>query len=248
MIREELRLFLVALRFLTRLPCPEWVGHRPQDAAGSILYFPAVGVLVGGIGGSVYLLVRQGYTAAVAALCGIAAVVVITGAFHEDAFADVCDGFGGWTPQRRLEIMRDSRLGAYGVVGLVLLIGLKALLLGGMAAGHAALAFVVAHTVARWSSVIMLAAFPTVSGTNSLARSFAGALSPLRLGLASVIAVCVCASAGPFPAFLILCLTLVLCAAAGRFFLSWLGGVSGDCLGAVNQITELLCYFILTRS
>ncbi len=247
MIREELRLFFVALMFLTRLPCPAWVGHRPEDSARSVLYFPVVGLLVGIWGALVYTLMRSSYAPAVGALCGIAAIVIVTGAFHEDAFADVCDGFGGWTPQRRLEIMRDSRLGSYGVVGLALLIGLKALLLGGMSAAHAALAFVVAHTVARGSSVFMLFCFPSVPGSKSLAQPFMGAITPLRLCLASVVAVSISGLAGLYSALMIVVTTLLLCFIAGRFFVRWLGGVSGDCLGAVNQMVELVCYFIFAR-
>jgi adenosylcobinamide-GDP ribazoletransferase len=251
-IGEELRLCFVALRFLTRLPCPPWVGHRPEDAARSTLYFPIVGLLAGGWGALIYALVRRGYAPGVAALCGMAAIVVVTGAFHEDAFADVCDGFGGWTPQRRLEIMRDSRLGTYGVAGLFLLLSLKALLLAGMSAPRAMLAFVIAHTMSRASSALMLACFPAIApssaGSSSLAQAFAGGISPWRLTLACAIAVGVAALAGPLPAVDLSVATFLICLAAGRFFMRWLGGLSGDCLGAVNQAVELACYFLLARA
>jgi adenosylcobinamide-GDP ribazoletransferase len=249
-IREELRLFWVAVMFLTRVPAPQWVGHRPEDAARSTLYFPVVGLLLGGLGASTYALARCGYGPSVAALCGMAAIATVTGAFHEDAFADVCDGFGGWTPERRLEIMRDSRLGAYGVVGLILLIGLKALLLASMNFRQALSAFIVAHTVARWTSLLLLTRFPAVPNTKSLARPLAGAIPPARFALASALTLAVCILIGlitarPLTACLTPFLVIGLCLSAGRFFVHWLGGLSGDCLGAVNQLAELLCYFVL---
>ncbi|HZP83894.1 MAG TPA: adenosylcobinamide-GDP ribazoletransferase, partial [Chthonomonadaceae bacterium] len=128
-MRAQLHAFFTALMFLTRIPCPPWVDHAPDSLARSAVYFPVVGVLVGGLGALAYRLVACGYSPALAALAGLATTVLVTGAFHEDAFADVCDGFGGWTPERRREIMRDSRVGSFGVVGLALLLGMKVALL-----------------------------------------------------------------------------------------------------------------------
>lgn len=248
MLIAQLRLFLTALMFLTRIPCPRWVSHKPESLARAASYFPAVGLLVGGIGAAVYGLMVQAYAANVAALFGIAATVVITGAFHEDAFADVCDGFGGWTPERRLEIMRDSRVGSYGVVGLVLLIGIKGMLLGGMPVSRALIAFMVGHTVGRWASVLLIVRYPYVTDAASLARPLAGGVSRSGFLVATLTALLVSLLAGPATAILIMVATLLLCLAAGRFFRRWIGGISGDCLGAVNQLAELLCYLLIAKS
>jgi adenosylcobinamide-GDP ribazoletransferase len=247
-MRDQLKIFFTAMMFLTRIPCPSWVDHAPDSLAKSTVYFPLIGVLVGGIGALVYRLIACAYSPNFAALCGIATTVIITGAFHEDALADVCDGFGGWTAQRRLEIMRDSRVGSFGVAGLVLLIGAKATLLGGMPISRAVAAFLAAHAVARWSSLIMIVRFPYVTDSDSLARPFAGAITPTRLLFGTLLAAATAALCSPATAIALFAITLLLCQGAGTFFRKWVGGISGDCIGAVNQLTELLCYAVIVQS
>ncbi len=247
-MRDQLKIFFTAMMFLTRIPCPSWVDHAPDSLAKSTVFFPLVGVLVGGIGAGVYRLVACAYAPSFAALCGIAATVIVTGAFHEDAFADVCDGFGGWTPQRRLEIMRDSRVGSFGVAGLVLLLGAKAMLLGGMPVARALPAFLAAHAVARWSSLVLIGRFPSVTDASSLARPLAAAITPTRLLFGTFFAATAALLCGPATALALFAVTLLLCQGAGTFFRKWVGGISGDCIGAVNQLTELLCYAVIVQS
>ncbi len=247
-MRDQLKIFFTAMMFLTRIPCPKWVDHAPDNLAKSSVYFPLVGVLVGGIGAVVYHLVAYAYAPNFAALCGISATVVITGAFHEDAFADVCDGFGGWTPQRRLEIMRDSRVGSFGVAGLVLILGAKATLISAMPVSRATLAFLAAHAVARWSSLILMSRFASVTDSTSLARPFTSAITPTRMLLATLLAAAVALLCGPATAITLFAVTLLLCQGAGTFFRKWVGGISGDCIGAVNQLTELVCYAVIVQS
>jgi adenosylcobinamide-GDP ribazoletransferase len=247
-VREHLKTFFTALMFLTRIPCPRWVDHAPDSLAKSTMYFPLVGLLVGGLGACVSRLIGVLYPPLFAVLCGLSATVVVTGAFHEDAFADVCDGFGGWTPERRLEIMRDSRVGSFGVVGLVLLIGAKIALLSGLGLARVPLAFLAGHTLARWSTLVMIARFPSVTDSASMAAPFASAITLPRFLFATLIALLVSLLCGPASAAIMFVLTLLLCFGAGRFFNRWVGGISGDCLGAVNQVTELLCYAVLAAS
>ncbi len=247
-MREQLKRFFTALMFLTRIPCPSWVDHAPERLGQSTVYFPVVGLIVGGCGAVVYRLVSLAYSPLMAALAGIAATVIVTGAFHEDAFADVCDGFGGWTPARRLEIMRDSRVGSYGVVGLVLLIGMKAALLSAMPTARVLLAFLVGHTLARWSTLLMLRLFPSVTDSTSLAKPFAASVTFSRFLVGTLLAALVSLSCGPVTTFVLFLAVTLFCLGAGRFFRGWVGGISGDCLGAVTQVAELLCYAVIARS
>lgn len=247
-MREQLKNFFTALMFLTRIPCPRWVDHTSDRLARACVYFPLVGALVGGIGAVVYRLVVCGYSPFTAVLCGMAATAIVTGAFHEDAFADVCDGFGGWTPERRLEIMRDSRVGSFGVVGLVLLIGIKAGLLSSMSPGRTMLAFLVGHTFGRWSTLMMAAGVPKAADTASLARSLTASITPGRFLAATIIAAGAGLLWGTATTLLLFLTTLLFCLGAGRFFRNWLGGISGDCLGAVNQVVEMLCYAVMIHS
>ena len=132
MMRRELGYFLGAVGFFTRLPVPGWVGHSAAALSQCARYFPAVGLLVGGIGALVYWLALHLWPQPVAVLLSMAATIYATGAFHEDGLSDTADGLGGgWDKARILAIMKDSRVGSYGVVALVLaLLGKFALLSG----------------------------------------------------------------------------------------------------------------------
>ncbi len=123
----ELRLFFTALQFFTRVPIPAWVGFEPIWLQACVRYFPLVGALVGAFGALVLAAASLWWPPAVAVALSLASTVWLTGGFHEDGWADTCDGLGGAVSRARaLEIMKDSRLGAYGGLGLVLMLGLKA--------------------------------------------------------------------------------------------------------------------------
>src|ERR1700741_3659104 len=122
----QLRLFFTALQFFTRLPVPRWVGFEAHWLNHASRYFPLVGLVVGPIAAAVYGAAAWLFPGPVAGMLSTAACIYATGAFHEDGFADMCDGFGGgMTAERVLEIMKDSRIGAYGAIGTICLLGLK---------------------------------------------------------------------------------------------------------------------------
>lgn len=127
---HELRLFWLALQFLTRVPVPAWVGWQPEWMPASMRHFPLVGALVGLFGAAVLALASAWWPPTVAVGLSMAATVWLTGGFHEDGWADTCDGLGGAVSREKaLLIMKDSRLGTYGALGLILLLGLKAAVL-----------------------------------------------------------------------------------------------------------------------
>ncbi len=135
--RHELRMFFIALQFLTRVPVPAWVGWEPQWLQSSLRHFPLVGALVGLWGALALALAAQWWPPVVAVVLSMAATVWLTGAFHEDGWADTCDALGGHVSRERaLTIMKDSRIGAYGAIGLVLMLGLKAAVLASLATPH----------------------------------------------------------------------------------------------------------------
>ncbi|MGC4244788.1 MAG: adenosylcobinamide-GDP ribazoletransferase, partial [Herbaspirillum sp.] len=153
----QVRLFFTALQFFTRLPIPRWVGFQPHWLQHATRYFPLVGWIVAWTCALVYLLAVQFWPQMVAVLLSTVAGIWLTGAFHEDGFADVCDGLGGAVSRERaLEIMRDSRLGSYGVIGIV------ALLLAKLAALQALLPLQVlavlgmAHPLSRWLATCLI--------------------------------------------------------------------------------------------
>ncbi|HET8870107.1 MAG TPA: adenosylcobinamide-GDP ribazoletransferase [Aquabacterium sp.] len=176
----ELRLFFTALQFFTRVPVPAWVGFEPDWLHHCVRYFPIVGALVGLWGACVLACSSLFWPPAVAVLLSMAATVWMTGGFHEDGWADTCDGLGGTVSKARaLEIMKDSRLGSYGGLGLILILMLKAIVLTMILApvlsemsesetsrvhqvllGWTAMAVVWAHSVSRLAPVVLTAVLP----------------------------------------------------------------------------------------
>jgi hypothetical protein len=178
---DQLRVLLTGVMFLTRLPCPAWVGHDAEYLARSTVWFPVIGALVGAFGALAFAVAALGLPPLVAAALSTVATVWLTGAFHEDALADSCDGFGGgWGKDQILAIMKDSRVGSYGVVGLALVLVAKLGALAAIAAatcaprrrgrrrvgarhgaravnvGRVAAALVAAHVLGRWSSLPLI--------------------------------------------------------------------------------------------
>ncbi len=129
-VLHELRLFFTALQFLTRVPVPAWVGFEPSWLQHCVRYFPLAGALVGCVGALVMAVAGLWWPPMVAVVLSMMATVWMTGGFHEDGWADTCDGLGGSVSRERaLEIMKDSRVGVYASLGLILLLVLKAVVL-----------------------------------------------------------------------------------------------------------------------
>ena len=125
-MKKQLHIFFTALMFYTRIPCPKNIDHNPDYLNKASRYFPLIGWIVGGICFGIYYLASIVFSVEIALILSMIAGILTTGAFHEDGFADVCDGFGGgWTKEKILLIMKDSAIGAYGAIGLVLLFLLK---------------------------------------------------------------------------------------------------------------------------
>ena len=164
MLLHEIRLFFTALQFLTRVPVPRWVGFESAWLQQSVRYFPLVGLLVGCVGAAVMGLAQRIWPAPIAAGLSLAATVLLTGAFHEDGLADTCDALGGTVGRARaLEIMKDSRIGSYGSVGLILMLGLKASALTAWlqdSPGHALLLSAWAHMASRLAPLWIMRALP----------------------------------------------------------------------------------------
>ena len=247
------RHLLLAVQFYTRIPVTgrlaDWVGFSPAMLASAAAHFPAAGWLVGGFTAAVLTGAGELWPPAVAAVLATAAGLWLTGAFHEDGLADTADGLGGTVgAQRSLEIMRDSRIGTYGAAALTLALLLKTTLLSNLldhGAGTAAAVVVVAHVVSRFAVLLARLGLPYVGGTDGKAKPMAGVSSPggylvataWALPAAGVAALALQAGS------LWLLLGAALPAAYLRQMLRRrLGGVTGDGLGATQQVAELGIY------
>lgn len=246
-MRYQLELFFTAIGFFTRLPVPGWVPWSPERLNNAARYFPLVGWLVGGAGAASYALAALALPASLAVVLSMAVTIRLTGAFHEDGWADACDGLGGgWDKAQVLTIMKDSRIGSYGTIGLVLMLLAKALALVELARlspAAPALALLAAHPLSRLMSTSLIHTLAYVredatAKSKPLARSLGRgelavatlcgllpmALLPLRAGAVGLLA------------------AVAVTWYAARLFNRRLGGYTGDCLGAAQQASELAIY------
>ena len=244
MLRRELEYFFGAIRFFTRLPVPGWVGHSAEALNRSARYFPAVGLLVGGIGALVFLGAVQFWPQPVAVLLSMATTIYATGAFHEDGLSDTVDGLGGgWDKLRILEIMKDSRVGSYGVVAMVLALLGKFTLLAALDGALVPWALLAGHALSRFCATLLLASMDYVredllAKAKPLATRLTGGEMLVALGFAAA-ALCFLPAPRAFAGCALAALATLWLA---RKFRRWLGGYTGDCLGATQQVSEIACY------
>ena len=245
---HQLRLFFIALQFFTRIPIPRWVGFEPEWLHHASRYFPATGWVVGLVSAGVYLLAQCFWPQSVAVLLATVASIWLTGAFHEDGFADVCDGFGGGlTPERVLDIMRDSRVGAYGAIGIGLMLLLKVLLLTHLPAAWVAPALLLAHPTSRLLSCSLIWRLH-YARQEGKAKPLAQHMSNAEFLLATLtvclpLALLLYWQYLPWQATLQAGVLMLLATVwLARLYVRRIDGYTGDCLGAVQQLTEVCCY------
>ena len=230
-----------ALMVLTRLPIPwEKLSDHPPEISRSLWAYPLVGLLVAAVGGLLFwgsqiLLLPP----LIAALLTLGAMILLTGAFHEDGLADMADGFGGGlTRERKLEIMRDSRVGTYGALALLLSLGLRAAALAAMTSTGAISALLVSGATSRLMIVLAIRFFPPARKDGLAAETEKPATG--RISAAFVIALLPAILLLQWPAVLLsLLLALVVVYGLGKLALRQVGGITGDILGGVQQISEI---------
>jgi adenosylcobinamide-GDP ribazoletransferase len=235
--------FVAAVQFLTRIPVRT---SRPADLAAAVIWFPVVGALIGAAAGAVAAglgeLVPAGVAAAIAVLFG----VLVTGAFHEDGLADTADAVaGGWTVVRRLEILDDPRHGTYGVAALCGSIVLRVVAVASLTPAAAFAGLVAAHTLGRGAAVVAMGFVPA-AGPSGLGADYARAVGTSRAIAAGVVALTIGAAATgwwvlPLVAAAAFAAVIVAAVAVRAF-----GGITGDVLGAIEQVAECLLLVVVT--
>lgn len=239
---RELRLFFAALAYFTRIPCMRWAGDSAVDLNHAARYFPLVGVVVGGSAALVYWLALHVWPHPVAVLASMAATLWLTGAFHEDGLADAADGLGGgWGREQVLAIMKDSRIGSYGVLALAMALLLKYAALAEMTPLLLMAVLVAGHALSRLMAVLV------IYRQDYLREE--GKAKPLatRLGHGELLAA---ALFGLAPLVLLPAGALLWILPAVALAWLWfsrklrhrLGGYTGDCLGAMQQLAEIAFY------
>lgn len=252
---KEWRYFLLAVGFFTRIPVPSFANFEQQELNHAAKYFPLVGIIVGMIGALVFVLAARIFPTGIAVLLSMVATIYVTGAFHEDGMADSIDGIGGgWDRERIITIMQDSRLGTYGALALFLMVFAKFQVLNALPVHSLAYILIAAHALSRLCAVYVMATL-SYAKADGKAKPLATVVQLKDLAMATIF--------GLLPLVLlywylladitgvrdVIIFTLSWLISVGLIWFwwrnkikRWLGGYTGDCLGAMQQMTELAFY------
>jgi len=246
-MKKQLTLFLTAIMFYTRIPVSKNFDYSNDLLNRSTKYFPLIGWIVGGFGALVFYISLFVLPLSISVILSMISTILLTGAFHEDGLADSCDAFGGgWSKEKILEIMKDSRIGTYGTVGLILILLTKYFCLTNVMVEQIPFVLFAGHALSRYSATGMIffseyARADASSKTKPVGKS----LSPIDNMIAFIF--------GTTPLlifsinysywYLLILITIVpIIYFLKRYFEKWIGGFTGDGLGATQQVSEIVIY------
>ncbi|MDW6004234.1 adenosylcobinamide-GDP ribazoletransferase [Vibrio mangrovi] len=250
-VKYQIELFLLSLSFFSRIPVPASVPYSTERMNQSGRYFSLVGLLLGLICYGVYSVFLLVLPEHISVLLMICVSLLLTGAFHEDGLTDMADGIGGgMTTERRLEIMKDSRIGTYGASALIMALAVKYSVLSYLALHTSMLqVLLVGYALSRAIAASLIYDMPYVSDSNtSKSKPLASRQTIYELGILLFFGIISCIGLGLSILMIMGCVCFLL-----RFGLKWwllrrIGGFTGDCLGGVQQIMELTIYLVLAAS
>lgn len=240
-LQQEWRHLLLAVSFFTRIPVPDLPDFQEQELNKAAKYFPLVGLVVGSLAAFIFSIGNKVFTQDIAVLFSMLATLMLTGAFHEDGFTDAIDGLGGgWDKEQVLHIMQDSRIGSFGTVGIMMMLLFKFSVLSHISPLLVPIVMIAGHAMSRFFSVLVMA-------TQRYVR-YAGKSKPLatemplgHLAIAAFFGLAPLAWMHP---------TYYWALLPVAFIWTWfslilnkrIGGYTGDCLGAMQQLTEVAFY------
>ena len=253
MIKNEIKIFLTSVMFYTRIPCPSFIDHSEDYLNKATRYFPLIGIIVGAISFFLFWVSSLVFNVYISVIFSLGTGILITGAFHEDGLADTFDGFGGgWTKDKILEIMKDSRIGTYGIISLITILLLKMFGLASLfsqitdiyPAKHDLLIFLIFltyHSLSRLSAIniVFTSKYSTDDSTSKSKpvaknNTYVEILISYFWGLVPLIFLSYF-----IPQFIFVILFIgLLSILSSRYFTKHLDGYTGDCLGAVEQLSE----------
>jgi adenosylcobinamide-GDP ribazoletransferase len=265
-LSEQTELFLLALVFFSRIPVAKELPYSSGRMQKANRYFPLIGLLLGSLCGLLFIILKQVLSTEISVLLTMGFSLLLTGCFHEDGLADMADGIGGgYTTEKKLAIMKDSRIGTYGASTLIMALLGKFLLLSQLSEGllngsllpllcwqpasplsAIFIVWLLAYTLSRGVAGTLIFALPYVSELKSSKSGFlTNKSSAKELLFIAITAILPCLLTAPAIAA-----TLILSAWLFRaLFKAWLkarlGGITGDCLGAAQQLMELFIYILL---
>lgn len=244
------RQILLAVSFLTRIPIYR-LDLSKTDFARATVYFPLVGTLIGCLGAGVFWLSHLWFSTSISVALALAFLMLLTGGLHEDGLADAFDAFGSkHTKEEILETMRDSRIGTYAALALIMAVLLKFLTISQMAPHTIIPAFVLAHTISRWAMLPTLALLPYPRNSAAISKRFVEAVATMpkwHLLISATFTI--------IPSFLLIGykgIALILLATVVGLLFTWyfwkkLRGATGDCYGTIQQCSEVFLYLAMLK-
>lgn len=237
--------FFNAILFYSRLPAPKGVNCAPEILSESLRYFPLVGLIVGALGFGGYYLSSLFLPHNISVVAAMVVMVLSTGALHEDGFADFCDGFGGgYGKESILRIMKDSHIGTYGVIGLIFSLLVRYVLLCEIDPTWMVYAIILAQGASRFGSLFMVRTStyarvePSKSSHSALGLSLGGFVVGMLISLVPLVLL------GAHFVVAYTAAMMVVTLLFRRYIYSQIEGFTGDTLGALQQILEVLFYIL----
>ena len=251
-LKKEIQIFFTALMFYTRIPVPQSTGFSENNLNRATKYFPLIGIIVGSVGAFVYFITATILNLHLSILFSLAATVLLTGAFHEDGFADFCDGFGGgYSQEQILEIMKDSRIGTYGAIGLLMMFLFKFFSLLAINPLQIPVVIIAAHAFSRMLPVLFIYTGKYVGKSSTSKSKPVGQKGSWQdVLIALIFAVIPLALIQWQVTLLIIPVSVILLYTFKAFVVKHIGGYTGDVLGALQQLAELVFYicFIVVQN
>lgn len=238
--------FLTALQFLTIIKVREDPGLTGEQLGSSMAYFPLVGLVIGLVLAGVRIGASHVLPPALTDTLVIIVLVVMTGALHLDGFADTVDGLAGGKDRGRiLAIMKDSRIGSFAVIGLILLLLMKVFALMEVPASMKTATLIVVPVMGRWSTVQLAAMVPYARSGYGTAQAFVGFTGKLEYLVASLMTALIVVGLLLMKGVVILAIAAALTFGIGYFFKRRIGGVTGDILGATCELVEVITLILV---
>jgi adenosylcobinamide-GDP ribazoletransferase len=244
-LKQQLNLFFLALGFFSRIPMPAWIEYSPVLLNRSSRYYTLVGWLLGALVAGLFLAASQLFSTSVSLWLAMVFSLLLTGVFHEDGLADTADGFGGsFLREKKLLIMKDSRIGSYGAAAMVMALLGKYVLL--VESSDIALSLFIAYAMSRAVAASLVFDMRYVADDEG-SKSKPLANNQSKTDLVILLGTClpVFALIHWQAALLIIAALILLRYATKFYFQKQIGGYTGDCLGAAQQISELGIYALL---
>jgi adenosylcobinamide-GDP ribazoletransferase len=218
------------------------VTFAPDGLARSVKFFPLVGLVIGSGAALLEKLLAPHLGRPASAVAVLLYLVLITGCLHEDGLTDAADSLGGWNPEQRLAILRDSRIGTYGAAALVLSLLSRAVLLAGLPLEHFTAYLISAHVLCRWSTLPLSYYLPPARDSEGQGARIARLTSASSLIVGSVFTIVTVMVALRRAAIAPVLSAIAIPLLSSFFYMRKFGGVTGDCFGATNQLTEIAVY------